>query len=439
MILGVGMMALLLQVNRHIREQMENNVRGVDMVVGAKGSPLQLILSAVFHIDSPTGNVPLREVETLNRNPLVASCIPLSYGDSYQGYRIVGTNHEYVDLFEASLEKGKLWEKPFEVTLGAGIAEKLKLKIGDGFVGTHGLTKGIDTHDEHPYTVVGVLEFTNSVIDQLILTATESVWETHHDHDDETDKHKHQNDNDDYRAHDEAHDHEEETDEHEHHDEHHDHNDHGEEHEQEVEERYHEETNEHEHHDDHNEGHEEEEREVTAILVKFRSPVGLIQIPRRINEETNMQAAVPIYEISRLFRLLGVGVTTMNTIALVIIIVSGLSIFISLFNAMKERQYEMALMRTYGASRWKLVRLVVQESLILVIAGFVFGMLSARVGLWSVSELMESNYHYSFMDGALIREEIWLLVTILLIGFIASVLPAIRVFYMDISKVLADD
>ncbi len=392
--LGVGMIALLFQVNRHIQEQMENNVRGIDMVVGAKGSPLQLILSAVYHIDAPTGNVSLHEAEQLQKNRLVEFGIPLSYGDSYKGYRIVGTNHQFPTLYEATVANGRLWQDPFEVTIGVTVAKNLNLNMGDTFTGAHGLAEGGEIHEDHAYRVVGILGYTNSVLDQLILTATESVWEVHqHEEDSET-----QNE-DESPAH--------ET------------------HEESV------------HKEQVLEAHDES-REITAMLVKFRSPMGMVQLPRIVNENTNMQAAVPAYEISRLFNLMGVGVDTLSTIALVIMAVSGLSVFISLYNALKDRQYEMALMRSYGATRWQLVWLVLQEGLLLTLTGFLLGMLFSRLGLWLVSGLLEASYHYTFSGWAWVAEEGWLLATALAIGLLASLLPAIRVFRINISKTLAN-
>jgi len=156
--LGVGMVALLLHVNNHVQQQMENNIRGIDMVVGAKGSPLQLILSAVYHIDAPTGNIPLSEVEKLKKNPWVSTAIPLSYGDSYKGYRIVGTDHQYPEHYEATVAEGRLWETSFEVTVGAKAARDLKLKVGDTFQGAHGFAEGGETHGDKDYTVVGIFE-----------------------------------------------------------------------------------------------------------------------------------------------------------------------------------------------------------------------------------------------------------------------------------------
>jgi putative ABC transport system permease protein len=128
----------------------------------------------------------------------------------------------------------------------------------------------------------------------------------------------------------------------------------------------------------------------------------------------------------------------MTAIALVIMVVSGLSVFISLYSALKDRQYEMALMRTYGASRFQLVWLVLQEGLLLTTTGFLLGILFSRFGLWLVSELMQANYHYEFSGWIWITDELWLLVTALTIGLLASIIPAIRVFRIDISKTLAD-
>lgn len=390
--LGVGMISLLLQVNRHIQQQMENNVRGIDMVVGAKGSPLQLILSAVYHIDAPTGNISLHEAEHLRENRLVAFGIPLSYGDSYKGYRIVGSNHEYPQLYEATLHTGRLWQKPFEVTIGAKVANNQNLKIGDTFVGSHGLAEGGEAHNEHAYEVVGILNHTNAVLDQLILTATESVWEVHR-HEGESEQAAETGKSHEHRTHEENHP---------------------------------------------EEGGHENEREITAMLIQFRNPMGIIQLPRMVNESTNMQAAVPAYEINRLFSLMGVGIDTLNVIALVIMAISGLSVFISLYSALKERQYEMAFMRAYGSTRWQLVWLVLQEGLLLTLIGFLLGIFFSRSGLWFVSGLMEGDYHYSFSGWTWLREEWWLLITALSIGLLASLLPAIRVFHINISKTLAD-
>jgi len=377
LILGVGIISLLLQLNTLIKDQMDNNLRGIDMVVGAKGSPLQLILSSVYHIDSPTGNISLEEAENISKNRMVGSSIKILYGDNYKGFRIVGAEKKFVELYKGVIKEGKDWNNPYEVLVGSKVYEKLNINLGDELISSHGLRETGQSHDEGTFKVVGLLEPSNSVIDQLIITSPQSVWDIH-------DTHNH-----------------EDGDEHEH-------------------------------------EHEHDDREITAMLIKFKSPMNIIQFPRQINENTNLQAAVPSYEISRLFKLFGFGIETLSYLAYLIIIVSGFSLFINLFNSMRERKYEMALIRTLGASRFQLSTMIIFESLVLTISGFVLGLLFSRFGVMFVSSLMEESINYNLNSFKILNEEYWLLGLCILIGVISSLIPAIQVYKMNISKILAD-
>ena len=380
LILGVGIISLLLQLNSLIKDQMNNNLKGIDMVVGAKGSPLQLILSSVYHIDSPTGNISLKEAENISNNRMVGSSVKILYGDNYKGFRIVGAEKKFIDLYNGVIKEGKEWNSPYEVLVGSKVYEKLKINLGDELVSSHGLRETGEAHDDEYFKVVGLLEPSNSVIDQLIVTSPESVWDIHdtHDHDDE-EEHEHQHE------------------------------------------------------------HEHEDKEITAMLIKFKSPMNIIQFPRQINENTNLQAAVPSYEISRLFKLFGFGIETLSYLAYIIIIVSGFSLFINLFNSMSERKYEMALIRTLGASRFQLSTMIIFESLILTILGFILGLLFSRFGVMFVSSLMEESLNYNLNSFKVLSEEYWLLGLSVLIGLISSLIPAIQVYKMNISKILADE
>ena len=387
LILGIGIISLLLQLNTLIKDQMDNNLKGIDMVVGAKGSPLQLILSSVYHIDSPTGNISLEEAEKISKNRMVGSSIKLLYGDNFKGYRIVGAEKKFIELYNGKIKKGKNLSKPFEVLVGSKVYNKLKIDIGDDLISSHGLRETGESHDDQSFKVVGLLEPSNSVIDQLIITLPQSVWDVHGNHD-----------------HDEEHEHE------------------------------HEEEHEHEH----DEEHQHDDREITAMLIKFKSPMNIIQFPRQINETTNLQAAVPSYEISRLFKLFGFGIETLSYLAYLIIIVSGFSLFINLFNSMRERKYEMALIRTLGASRLQLSTMIIFESIILTISGFILGLLFSRFGVMFVSSLMEESINYNLSSFKILNEEYWLLLLSVIIGLMASLIPAVQVYKMNISKILAD-
>jgi putative ABC transport system permease protein len=180
--LGLGTVTLLLLFSGALTDRLVRDGRGIDIVVGAKGSPLQLVLSAVYQADIPTGNIPLDAVESLRRDPLIERAVPLALGDAVGRFRIVGTTAQYIDLYGATLSRGALWQHPMEAVLGAGAAARLHLGVGDHFTGAHGVTGNGPAHTEFPYTVTGILAPTGGVIDRLALTAVESVWEIHAHH-----------------------------------------------------------------------------------------------------------------------------------------------------------------------------------------------------------------------------------------------------------------
>ena len=178
--LGVGTIVLLVLVVSQLEQRMHGDARGIDLVVGAKGSPMQLILAGVYHVDAPTGNIPLAAAQALQKNKFVKKAMPLALGDSWRSYRIVGAGREYAEHYDAKLRSGKLYEKPMEAVLGAEVAARTGVGIGATFTGAHGIGGGGDEHED-AYTVVGILEKTGTVIDRLVLTSIESVWEVHHD------------------------------------------------------------------------------------------------------------------------------------------------------------------------------------------------------------------------------------------------------------------
>jgi putative ABC transport system permease protein len=403
MALGIAIISLLLLAGKQIEEKFTRNVAGIDMVVGAKGSPLQLILASIYQIDSPTGNISMEEANRLTRSPLVKSTIPLSMGDSYQGYRIVGSNEKYLEHFQAEFETGKVFSGVMEMVVGSKVAKNLGLKVGDAFSSQHGFDKEGEAHKEKQFKVVGILKTTNSVLDALMITPLESVWTVHDEH-----------------------------------------------HEEEVGkganalkllEEDNVGANSIRPHDEHDVGANSIRlsQEITSLLVKFRNPAMGMMMARSINQNSTLQTATPAIEINRLFALLGVGVDALKWIALVIIIVSGLSVFVSLYNSLKERKYEMALMLSMGASRTKLFLLLLLEGLIISVIGFVIGIFLSRFGLWIMSENVEQNFHYDFNVLSLLTEEFYLFLGALFIGLLAAAIPSLGIYNINISKTLADE
>jgi putative ABC transport system permease protein len=400
LVLGTAMIAFMIVVNDGLQNDFRKNIKDIDLVVGAKGSPLQLILSAVYQIDNPTGNINYLEIKKKLKHPLVEKTIPLAYGDSYSGYRIVGTMHSYTEHYGASIEEGKLWSKPFECTIGAEVAANGNLKVGDTFFSQHGLQDDdAHVHDNQSFKVVGVLKETGTVLDRLILTPIESVWLVHesHDHD---------------------HDHNHDHDGHNHADEHnHDHHD-------------------HEHVHEAAEAEISPDREITAMLVTFKNSMGMMTLPGMINKDTAYQAALPAIEINRLFELFGAGIAALRIIALVIIVISALSMFVSLYNSLKERKYELALMRSLGASPFKLFLLILIEANLLAVAGIISGYLASRMGLYFADQFASAQ-----LSGALFRwtplyPEYLLFLLIIAVANVAALIPALQSTRVDIASVL---
>jgi len=330
--LGVGLISMLLLLNKQIQEKFDKNLADIDLVIGAKGSPLQLILCNMYHIDSPTGNISIKEAKPFMnpKHPLIKKAVPLSLGDSHKGYRIVGTLPSFLELYNAKVGQGKLWEKDFDVTIGAGVANDLKLKVGDKFNSSHGfvLDDNLIHDDSDMFKVVGILSPTGSVADQLILTNTQSIWKTH-DHGSPAEESQEEDNH-------EGHDHKKEDQS-----------------------------------DEPKPLIEEVDQEITSLLIQFKNRnYQTLNMARSINENTDMQAANPAIEINRLHAMVGVGEEALRSLALIIVFVSGLSIFISLFDSLRDRRYELALMRVMGASRSKLFTIIIFEGVLLAAIGF---------------------------------------------------------------------
>ncbi len=418
---GTGILCVLLLTSRQIEEQLDSNSRGIDLVVGAKGSPIQLILSSIYHMDNPTGNISLSEARQLAANPMVKLAVPLSLGDNYRGHRIVGTDSTFLQLYELELAEGRLWQADFEAVIGAEVARKHGLKIGDEIYGSHGLSSEAHAHDEHPYTITGILTSGHHVVDRLIISNLASVWRMHGDTGEDSAGHDHQ---------DHQHDHDHDlagVEEHEHH--------HGET---------------HDHDDPYADAPADEprlvksmmgdvgsgEREITSMLIQYSNPAAIGMFPRLVNQHSSMQAASPALESARLFSLLGIGIDSLQVLAYVIMFMAALSVFISLYNALKSRKYDLAVMRTLGASQAKLFGIVIAEGILLTFVGALVGIVIGHAALYLIGA--STGETASFVDVFhVLPQEAALIAIGVAIGFVAAVIPAVKAYRTSISQTLA--
>ena len=371
--LGLGSLSFVLLAGHQIDKAFERDLAGIDVVVGAKGSPMQLILSGVFHIDAPTGNVPLAAVKQLEQHPQVAQLIPLSLGDSYRGFRIVGSTPDYLTHYSAAFAQGGVWSAPMQAVIGAQVAAQTGLKVGDRFAGSHGLAGGGDSHGQTPYMVSGVLAPGGSVLDRLVLTALDSVWQVHEDHS--------ALDADDRKL-------------------------------------------------------MEDEREVTLALIRYRTPLAAVTFPRFVNATTEMQAAAPALEITRLLKLIGVGTDVLRALAGVLLLTAGLSVFIALWSAVRERRADLALLRLLGAPPRKVAALLLCEALWLALLATLIGVLAGQELMAALAWFLQLDKSV-LISGLAWPAELWSVPALAVaVALLSALLPAYEAYRANVFELL---
>ena len=413
---GVSIALLISQFGNHIQNRINLDGQGIDIVVGAKGSPLQLILSSVYHIDIPTGNIAYSQAKKIMSNPQIEESIPLALGDNWRGFRIVGTTTNYIRHYDMSLSTGRYWDQNFEVVVGSSV----NLDIGDEFMGVHGLLEDGSSHEEHKYNVVGILKPSGTVIDRLILTSLNSVLDIHG---------LHKVDNSFEKNHEHQHDHEHHKEEH--HDVH--------EHDHDKEKHKNEDENHHKHSKNDKETYKTNElgsSEITALLIKTKSPIANINLPRSINRESSLQAANPALEINRLISLFGIGSKSFAILSLILILIASLNIFSGLASNLENRMGDLAVLRAVGFSKKRIFKIIVLEGILVVLIGILLGIL---IGFLLFSILTHNIFTLQTTNASLIfnLDFILIILFVFFAGLIAAIFPAYRGSKISIANQLS--
>ena len=260
-----------------------------------------------------------------------------------------------------------------QVVLGATVARQLGLQLGQTFVGSHGLGAGGHLHGDNPYTVVGILAPGGSVLDRLILTDTASVWKVHED----------------YTA---------------------------------V--------------DDEDRQIMEEEREVTMALVQYKTPMAALSFPRYVNTSTEMQAASPALEVSRLLHMLGLGTDVLRAFAGVLLLTAGLSVFIALWSAVRERRADLALLRMLGAPPRKVAALLLSEALWLGLLAAALGLLLGQ-GFAALLAWLLALDNSLLIGGLVWPVELWLVPALALgVSLLSALLPTFAAYRVSVLELL---
>ncbi|HDP34796.1 MAG TPA: ABC transporter permease [Candidatus Hydrogenedentes bacterium] len=382
--LGVGLISAVLTLREETQRRFEEEGQAFDIVLGAKGNPLQLVLSSVYFLDAPTGNMDIAIFNELKEHEDVIAAYPVGMGDTYKGYRIVGTTRDlmdfsYGDRAPYALAEGRYFEAPFEAVIGANVAQETSLKMGATFVGTHGFVDSpyAEAHENHPYTVVGILERSGSPNDRAIFCDIQSVWDVHshggeHNHDDQCEHH---------RPHD----------------------------------------------------------EITAALIKLASPAIRFEFKDLVNRNYNAMAAIPIQEIQKLYeQLLGMAKLVLLAIGYLVVAISALSILIGLYMAILQRKRDLAIMRALGATRGEIFGAVIIEAFWVTLLGILAGWFMGTLVCLALNQYLVAQIGFHVSAVRLTADLIAAYSAVILMGLVAGILPAWQAYRTDVARDLAE-
>ncbi len=374
--LAIALTVTLLLVAEGLHQGFVRATEPFDLIVGAKGSPIQLVLNTVFLQDNPVGNIPEEILEELKRQPGVAAAIPLGFGDNYRGYRIVGTTG---DIFAQpgiakaprwfQLEVGKFFSAPYEAVIGTKVAQELGLKVGDRFTSIHGLSLGEqgEQHREHPYQVVGILKAVEGPYDQAILVPLKSIWEIH-PFSKVLSKEQHQ----------------------------------------------------HEH-------------GVTAILVRPKGYVDAMRLYQQFQGEQRAQLIFPAQIIIGFFALMGQGEQVLQMITSIVIAITLLTVALTLYGSSLNRSRDQAILRAIGANAGDLFQVIVMEGVLLVGLGVIIGLAAGHGLFLTFAGILQQKTAITVGIGWSWHELPVGLGTLFL-GILACVVPALLAYRFDVSK-----
>ena len=426
-------------------------VSGVDLIVGGRTGPVNLLLFSVFRIGDATSPISYKALETIQARPEVEWAVPISMGDSHRGYRVVGTSPEYFERIEfgasQSLEfaQGNVFNPhKLEAVLGSSVARDLGYGLDQGLILAHGLGKGdIATHDDYQFRVVGILKPTGTPIDQGVYTSLEGIERMHgggashgdhaeheaaeddHEHHDHAAPAEHDHSHADHEAHEQehsavaddhsGHDHAD----HEHDDDHDreahaDHSSHDDEHAHAETEAH--DDNEHDHaanaedhseHDDHDHAHDHgqdadahddhvhlEPGQITAILVGTKAPALALRLRYLVNMDTDepMLAIQPAQTLHALWQIVGAAARALTAVSLFVLAVGLATILIAILTSLNERRREMAILRAAGARPQHVFFLIVAEAVLLAAIGAFIGLLAVHVGLYFLAPVIQDRF-----------------------------------------------
>jgi putative ABC transport system permease protein len=410
--LTIGIL-LVLGINHlrtQVKESFNNTLSGTDLIVGARGGALNLLLYSVFHMGSSTHSIRWQTYEELAKHSQVKWAIPLAMGDSHKGHRVVATTPDFFAQYAYGKKQplnfaaGKSFTEKYDVVIGAAVARKLNYQLGDKIVLAHGIAEvSLAKHDDSPFVISGVLAPTGTPVDNSLyislagMAAIHEGWQSgvkipapkKPSQQTEQKRDAHEHDQEEHREHADDHSSEEEHDEH-----HHDHHAH--------------------------------DQSLSAIFVGLNNRATTFAVQRQINQYTGepLQAVIPGLALTELWQLVGSVETAFNLIAWLVVIAGLLGMTTSLLAGLSQRQREFAILRSLGAGPWYLFVLVILEVLLICSSAILFAIALLTLLLWSLQPWLLSEWGIQLALNFMTPQQGYYLLAILLSSVVLSLVPA---------------
>ncbi len=390
-ILTVAISVILLmgveRIRTQAKESFANTISGTDLIVGGRSGQVNLLLYSVFRIGNATNNIDWKSYQAFSEHRSVKWAIPISLGDSHQGFRVMGTNHHYFEHFKygskqpLTFSQGTEFHGLFETVLGSDVAKTLGYHIGSDIIIAHGISDvSFSRHDNLPFKVVGILAPTGTPVDKTVHVSLEAIeaihvgWESGAHLGNSPSKEQ-------------------------------------------------------------LEQHNFQPKQITAMLIGLKSRIQTFALQREINNyrQEPLSAIMPGVALQELWGMMSMAEQALMAVSVFVVAAGLLGMLSSLLTSLQERRREMAILRAMGAQPKHIFALLISEATTLTFIGICVGL----AGLYSLLALAQpfiaQHYGIQITLSTLSSYEWQLLAYVQLAGIIIGVIPALRAYRQSLS------
>ncbi|MBC7420221.1 MAG: ABC transporter permease [Bdellovibrio sp.] len=383
MTLSLVLLMAVDRIQRAAQDGFTQTISGVDLVVGARSGPLQIILYSVFNIGQPTQNVSMESYNEIKSKPEVEWTIPYSLGDGHRGFRVVATNEDFFKHYHfrskesIELSSGVIFKDYFDVVIGADVAKTLNYQVGSPVVVAHGVTSGeaIQSHEDKPFRVVGIMKPTGTPLDRALYISLEAMEAIHLDwqtgsapaKENEIAVNKITPDMVKPKA-------------------------------------------------------------ITSFFLRTKNRIETLRLQRWINEykEEPLMAVIPGVVLSDLWQSLSMVEKVLKAISFLVMIVGLFSMLIALMTSLNERRREMLILRALGASLKHVLGLILLETFLISSLAVIFACLSKIILEFSLGPWLQSRFGLYLQGPTFSNSEIFYMIIMMVSALLISFIPAVR-------------